>query len=220
MKCPYCGHPESKVIDSRPVEENSSIRRRRECLGCQARFTTYEVIETFQPVVVKKDGSREYFDRNKLLVGILKACQKRPVDAQQIAKKVEADLQNSLKLEVTSKELGEMVMEELKKINRIIDKEMPEAYRENLIVLDGTTGQNALSQLREFKEAADVTGIILTKMDGTAKGGIAVAIQAEYGIPVKYIGVGETIDDLQKFDSDEFVNALFDVDDKKEDEEC
>ena len=103
------------------------------------------------------------------------------------------------------------LMEELKKINRIIDKEMPEAYRENLIVLDGTTGQNALSQLREFKEAADVTGIILTKMDGTAKGGIAVAIQAEYGIPVKYIGVGEHIDDLQKFNSQDFVNAHFDI---------
>lgn len=103
------------------------------------------------------------------------------------------------------------LMEELKKINRIIDKEMPEAYRENLIVLDGTTGQNAFSQLREFKEAADVTGIILTKMDGTAKGGIAVAIQAEYGIPVKYIGVGEHIDDLQKFNSQDFVNALFDI---------
>ena len=103
------------------------------------------------------------------------------------------------------------LMEELKKINRIIDKEMPEAYRENLIVLDGTTGQNALSQLKEFKEAADVTGIILTKMDGTAKGVIAVAIQAEYGIPVKYIGVGEHIDDLQKFNSQDFVNALFDI---------
>ena len=103
------------------------------------------------------------------------------------------------------------LMEELKKINRIIDKEMPEAYRENLIVLDGTTGQNALSQLKEFKEAADVTGIILTKMDGTAKGGIAVAIQAQYGIPVKYIGVGEHIDDLQKFNSQDFVNALFDI---------
>ena len=103
------------------------------------------------------------------------------------------------------------LMEELKKINRIIDKEMPEAYRENLIVLDGTTGQNALSQLKEFKEAADVTGIILTKMDGTAKGGIAVAIQSEYGIPVKYIGVGEHIDDLQKFNSQDFVNALFDI---------
>ena len=130
MKCPYCGHPESKVIDSRPVEENSSIRRRRECLGCQARFTTYEVIETFQPVVIKKDGSREYFDRNKLLVGILKACQKRPVDAQQIAKKVEADLQNSLKLEVTSKELGEMVMEELKKTDAVAYVRFASVYRE------------------------------------------------------------------------------------------
>ena len=130
MKCPYCGHPESKVIDSRPVEENSSIRRRRECLGCQARFTTYEVIETFQPVVVKKDGSREYFDRNKLLVGILKACQKRPVDAQQIAKKVEADLQNSLKLEVTSKELGEMVMEGLKKVDEVAYVRFASVYRQ------------------------------------------------------------------------------------------
>ena len=129
MKCPYCGHPESKVIDSRPVEENSSIRRRRECLGCQARFTTYEVIETFQPVVVKKDGSREYFDRNKLLVGILKACQKRPVDAQQIAKKVEADLQNSLKLDATSKELGEMVMEELKKTDSVAYVRFASVYR-------------------------------------------------------------------------------------------
>ena len=102
-------------------------------------------------------------------------------------------------------------MDELKKINKIIEREYPDAYRENLIVLDGTTGQNALSQLKEFKEAADISGIILTKMDGTAKGGIAVAIQSEYGVPVKYIGVGEQIDDLQKFNSDDFVNALFDV---------
>ena len=101
------------------------------------------------------------------------------------------------------------LMEELKKINRIIDKEYPEAYRENLIVLDATTGQNALEQAKQFREVADVTGIILTKMDGTAKGGIAVAIQSELGLPVKYIGVGEKIDDLQKFNSDEFVNALF-----------
>jgi len=103
------------------------------------------------------------------------------------------------------------LMDELKKIDRIIEKEYPDAYRENLIVLDGTTGQNALSQLKEFREVADISGIILTKMDGTAKGGIAVAIQSEYGVPVKYIGVGEHIDDLQKFDSDEFVNALFDT---------
>ena len=111
------------------------------------------------------------------------------------------------------------LMEELKKINRIIDKEFPEAYRETLVVLDGTTGQNALSQAKEFSDVADITGIILTKMDGTAKGGIAVAIQAELGIPVKYIGVGETIDDLQKFDSDEFVQALFTTEEKKEEGE-
>ena len=103
------------------------------------------------------------------------------------------------------------LMEELKKINRIIDKEYPDVYRETLVVLDGTTGQNALVQARQFKEAIDVTGIILTKLDGTAKGGIAVAIQSELGIPVKYIGVGEHIDDLQKFDAEAFVNALFNV---------
>lgn len=103
------------------------------------------------------------------------------------------------------------LMAELGKINRILEREYPEAYRETLVVLDGTTGQNALAQAREFKDVADITGIILTKLDGTAKGGIAVAIHSELGIPVKYIGVGESIDDLQKFDSDEFVNALFDV---------
>lgn len=103
------------------------------------------------------------------------------------------------------------LMEELKKINRIIDREFPDAYRENLVVLDGTTGQNALQQAKEFGEVADLTGIILTKMDGTAKGGIAVAIQSELQIPVKYIGVGESLEDLQKFDADQFVDALFDV---------
>ena len=103
------------------------------------------------------------------------------------------------------------LMEELRKIDRIIDREMPDAYRETLIVLDGTTGQNALSQLKEFNDITTVSGIVLTKMDGTAKGGIAVAIQAEYGVPVKYIGVGEKIEDLQKFNSDDFVNALFNV---------
>ncbi len=101
------------------------------------------------------------------------------------------------------------LMEELKKINRIIDREYPEAFRETLVVLDGTTGQNALSQAKEFKESADITGIILTKLDGTAKGGIAVAVQAELGIPVKYIGVGETVEDMQKFDAGTFVDALF-----------
>mgnify|MGYP000940511824 CR=1 FL=1 len=101
------------------------------------------------------------------------------------------------------------LMEELHKIYRILEKEYPEAYLETLVVLDGTTGQNALQQARQFAEVANVTGIILTKLDGTAKGGIAVAIQSELDIPVKYIGVGESIHDLQKFDADQFVNALF-----------
>ena len=110
------------------------------------------------------------------------------------------------------------LMDELKKMNRIIDKEFPNAHRENLIVLDGTTGQNALQQAKEFGETANLTGIVLTKMDGTAKGGIAIAIQAELGIPVKYIGVGEKVEDLEKFDSNRFVDALFDV--KLDDEEA
>ena len=103
------------------------------------------------------------------------------------------------------------LMEELSKIGRILEREYPEALRENLLVLDASTGQNALAQARQFKEAAGLTGIILTKMDGTARGGIAIAIQSELGIPVKYIGVGEQIDDLQRFDPDAFVEALFDT---------
>lgn len=111
-------------------------------------------------------------------------------------------------------------MEELRKMNRIIDREFPEAFRETLVVLDATTGQNALQQAKEFSEVTDITGIVLTKMDGTAKGGIAVAIHAELGIPVKYIGVGESIEDLQKFDADAFVKALFTVNaNDSEDEE-
>lgn len=109
------------------------------------------------------------------------------------------------------------LMEELRKINRIIDNEYSDAYKETLVVLDGATGQNALEQARQFKEVTDISGIILTKLDGTAKGGIAVAIQAELGVPVKYIGVGEKIEDLQKFNADDFVNALFEVDLGKED---
>ena len=108
------------------------------------------------------------------------------------------------------------LMEELKKINRILEKEYPEAYRETLVVLDATTGQNALVQAKQFSEAAEITGIVLTKMDGTAKGGIAVAIHSELGIPVKYLGVGESIEDLQKFDADQFVDALFQKEDVNE----
>ena len=108
------------------------------------------------------------------------------------------------------------LMEELRKIYRIIEKEYPEAFLETLVVLDGTTGQNALAQAKQFHEVANVTGIILTKLDGPAKGGIAVAIESELDIPVKYIGVGETIDDLQKFDANEFINALFNIQENTE----
>ncbi len=106
------------------------------------------------------------------------------------------------------------LMEELKKISRVIDREYPQAHKETFVVLDGTTGQNALSQAKQFSEVADITGIILTKLDGTAKGGIAIAIQAELGIPVKYIGIGEKVEDLSKFDADSFVEALFATDDE------
>ena len=109
----------------------------------------------------------------------------------------------------TAGRLQKNLMEELRKINRIIEREYPDAHRETLVVLDGTTGQNALAQAKQFGEVADITGIILTKLDGTAKGGIAIAIQSELHVPVKYIGIGEQIDDLQKFDADQFVDALF-----------
>lgn len=144
MRCPHCGYEESKVIDSRPIDDNSSIRRRRECLNCQARFTTYEVIENIQPIVIKKDGSREYFDKNKLLVGLLKACQKRPVDSSKIADEIEQELQNSLKLEITSTELGEMVMEKLKTTDAVAYVRFASVYREFKDV------ETFLSELQHF----------------------------------------------------------------------
>lgn len=130
MKCPACGHTESKVVDSRPIEDNSSIRRRRECLSCGFRFTTFEVIEAQQLVVIKKDGSKELFDRTKLLGGILKATQKRPVDADAIVSAIESELYNSLRQEVTSMELGEMVMEKLKASDEVAYVRFASVYRE------------------------------------------------------------------------------------------
>ena len=130
MKCPACGSEESKVIDSRPVEENNSIRRRRECLSCQKRFTTFEMIEAVQIIVVKKDNTKELFDRNKLLSGLMKACQKRPVNAEEIANEIENELQNSLSTEVTTKEIGELVMEKLKKRDGVAYVRFASVYRE------------------------------------------------------------------------------------------
>lgn len=130
MKCPSCHSDDIKVVDSRPVEENNSIRRRRECLACHARFTTYEVVDAFQPVVIKKDGSKELFDRNKLLSGLYKACQKRPVNAESVASEIESDIQNSLKREITSSEIGELAMEKLKERDAVAYVRFASVHRE------------------------------------------------------------------------------------------
>lgn len=130
MKCPVCGFVDSKVVDSRPVEEGNSIRRRRECLACQKRFTTFEVLETVQIIVLKKDGSKELFDRTKLLSGLLKACQKRPVNAEEIVSEIENELQNSLTNEVTTTQIGEMVMDYLKARDEVAYVRFASVYRE------------------------------------------------------------------------------------------
>ena len=130
MKCPNCGYPDSKVIDSRPIEEGNSIRRRRECLSCQKRFTTFEVIESVQILVVKKNGSKELFDRSKMLAGIMKACQKRPVNGEEIAAEIEAELQNALVQEITSRQLGEMIMQKLKLRDEVSYVRFASVYRE------------------------------------------------------------------------------------------
>ncbi len=144
MKCPYCGYEESKVIDSRSIVENSSIRRRRECLKCQARFNTFETVETIQIMVVKKDGSREYFDKSKMLAGIVKACQKRPVDSVAIANKVESDILNSMKQEITSQEIGEMIMKELKNKDAVAYVRFASIYR------DFQDVETFMKELRKF----------------------------------------------------------------------
>ena len=144
MKCPYCGYEESKVIDSRSIVENSSIRRRRECLKCQARFNTYETVETIQIMVIKKDGSREYFDKAKMLAGIVKACQKRPVDSVAIANKVESDILNSMKQEISSQEIGEMIMKELKSKDAVAYVRFASIYR------DFQDVETFMKELRKF----------------------------------------------------------------------
>ena len=133
MKCPYCGYEESKVIDSRPADEGERIRRRRECLKCGKRFTTHEVIETVPIIVVKRDKSREVFDRNKLTAGILRACEKRPVSAKQIetmVDSIEAQLQSSLDREVTSLAIGELTMEQLKNVDEVAYVRFASVYRQ------------------------------------------------------------------------------------------
>ena len=133
MKCPYCGYSESKVIDSRPADENSSIRRRRECLACGKRFTTYETVESLPMVVVKKDGSRQSFDRRKVLGGMIRACEKRPVplaELEKIAEEIEQDLQNSMEREVSTETIGEKVMERLRDVDQVAYVRFASVYRQ------------------------------------------------------------------------------------------
>ena len=132
MKCPFCSHAESKVIDSRPTDEDNSIRRRRECLSCGQRFTTYEVVERMPIIVVKRDASREEFDREKLLRGLLRACEKRPISIEVLEKvvdRIEANIQNSLEREVSSTQIGEYAMQELKAIDEVAYVRFASVYR-------------------------------------------------------------------------------------------
>ena len=133
MKCPYCGHPESKVIDSRPADENASIRRRRECLSCARRFTTYETVESLPMVVIKKDGSRQSFDRQKVLRGMIRACEKRPValaELERIADEIEQELQNTMELEIRTEPIGEKGMERLRKVDQVAYVRFASVYRQ------------------------------------------------------------------------------------------
>lgn len=133
MRCPFCGYSESKVIDSRPADEGSSIRRRRECLSCRKRFTTYETVESLPMVVIKKDGSRQSFDRNKILRGMIRACEKRPVSLgalETIADEIEQDLQNSMEREICTEVIGEQVMTRLKKVDEVAYVRFASVYRQ------------------------------------------------------------------------------------------
>ena len=151
MKCPFCGYAESKVIDSRPADEGTSIRRRRECLACQRRFTTYEVMERRPLVVIKRDGSRQTFDKNKLIGSMLKACEKRSValgDLEKIADEIEQELQNELEREIPTSEIGEMVMERLKDLDEVAYVRFASVYRQ---FKDINTFMEELTRLLEDK---------------------------------------------------------------------
>lgn len=130
MKCPMCGTSDSKVIDSRPSPDGYSIRRRRECIGCHKRFTTFETVESVQQFVIKKNGEKEIFDRNKILSGVMKACQKRPVDPEAIVSEIESEIQNSMKNEISTKEIGELVMTKLKEHDEVAYVRFASVYRE------------------------------------------------------------------------------------------
>jgi transcriptional repressor NrdR len=152
MKCPYCGYSESKVIDSRPAEEGASIRRRRECLTCQRRFTTYEIMERLPLIVVKRDGSRQTFDKNKLVNSMLKACEKRSValkELEAIAEDIEQELQNALEREIRTSEIGELVMFRLKKLDEVAYVRFASVYRQ---FKDINTFMEELTHILEDKD--------------------------------------------------------------------
>ena len=151
MKCPFCGHLDSKVVDSSPAEDGASIRRRRECLACHKRFTTFEVMESLPVVVIKKDGSRQSFDRSKLLNGMIRACEKRPVPfdvLQQIADEIEQTLQNEMNREIPSDQIGEMVMDRLKEVDEVAYVRFASVYRQ---FKDISTFMAELSKLLQEK---------------------------------------------------------------------
>ena len=151
MKCPYCAYPESKVVDSRPADEGASIRRRRECLSCHKRFTTYETMESLPLMVVKKDGSRQSFDRAKVLGGLIRACEKRPVSYQTLENlvvEIEQVLQNQMDREVSSAQIGELVMERLKKVDEVAYVRFASVYRQ---FKDINTFMTELNKLLEDK---------------------------------------------------------------------
>lgn len=152
MKCPYCGFDESKVIDSRPADEGKSIRRRRECLSCENRFTTYETVESLPMVVIKKDGSRQSFDRRKVFNGMLRACEKRPVpvaELERISEEIEQNLQNSLEREISTERVGEQVMDKLKTVDEVAYVRFASVYRQ---FKDIGTFMDELNKLLEHKE--------------------------------------------------------------------
>ena len=151
MKCPFCGHLESKVVDSRPAEEGASIRRRRECLACHKRFTTYETVESLPLMVIKKDGNRQTFDKTKLLNGMIRACEKRPVSydtLEKIADEIEQELQNSLERETSTERIGQLVMERMKKVDEVAYVRFASVYRQ---FKDISTFMSVLHKLLEEK---------------------------------------------------------------------
>ena len=148
MKCPGCGFLESKVVDSRSAQEGSTIRRRRECLSCKKRFTTFEMVESVPVFVIKKDGSRELFDRAKVLSGIMKATEKRPVNAEELTNQIESEIQNSLRQDVPTREIGEMIMRVLKEVDDVAYVRFASVYRE---FKDIETFLQELTKLRESK---------------------------------------------------------------------